>query len=213
MCRTVNLPLVAMNEIQQTLDVAKGISEYGIMIIICAVFLVLASALMIACFKWFKSVIENIMNDYSDRLERLQETANKSIEAMVDISEGLISETQLRIKTISGVFFDLATEKVCRIIKKIREENHIADKDATKNKIHTLLRNLYEDRNSRFDNFHYHGKRLSEYSNPEWIDWVAKVIEGEIYNEAGANNGRAYTNVKAVYDNIKLDFYHRITNQ
>ena len=213
MCRTVNLPLVAMNEIQQTLDVAKGISEYGIMIIICAVFLVLASALMIACFKWFKSVIENIMNDYSDRLERLQETANKSTEAMVDISEGLISETQLRIKTISGVFFDLATEKVCRIIKKIREENHIADKDATKNKIHTLLYNLYEDRNSRFDNFHYHGKRLSEYSNPEWIDWVAKVIEGEIYNEAGANNGRAYTNVKAVYDNIKLDFYHRMTNQ
>lgn len=202
-----------MNEIQQTLDVAKGISEYGIMIIICAVFLVLASALMIACFKWFKSVIENIMNDYSDRLERLQETANKSTEAMVDISEGLISETQLRIKTISGVFFDLATEKVCRIIKKIREENHIADKDATKNKIHTLLYNLYEDRNSRFDNFHYHGKRLSEYSNPEWIDWVAKVIEEEIYNEAGANNGRAYTNVKAVYDNIKLDFYHRMTNQ
>lgn len=202
-----------MNEIQQTLDVAKGISEYGMMIIICAVFLVLASALMIACFKWFKSVIENIMNDYSDRLERLQETANKSTEAMVDISEGLISETQLRIKTISGVFFDLATEKVCRIIKKIREENHIADKDATKNKIHTLLHNLYEDRNSRFDNFHYHGKRLSEYSNPEWIDWVAKVIEGEIYNEAGANNGRAYTNVKAVYDNIKLDFYHRMTNQ
>ena len=202
-----------MNEIQQTLDVAKGISEYGIMIIICAVFLVLASALMIACFKWFKSVIENIMNDYSDRLERLQETANKSTEAMVDISEGLISETQLRIKTISGVFFDLATEKGCRIIKKIREENHIADKNATKTKIHTLLRNLYEDRNSRFDNFHYHGKRLSEYSNPEWIDWVAKVIEGEIYNEAGANNGRAYTNVKAVYDNIKLDFYHRITNQ
>lgn len=202
-----------MSEIQQTLDVAKGISEYGIMIIICAVFLVLASALMIACFKWFKSVIENIMNDYSDRLERLQETANKSTEAMVDISEGLISETQLRIKTISGVFFDLATEKVCRIIKQIREENHIADKDATKNKIHTLLYNLYEDRNSRFDNFHYHGKRLSEYSNPEWIDWVAKVIEGEIYNEAGANNGRAYTNVKAVYDNIKLDFYHRMTNQ
>lgn len=202
-----------MNEIQQTLDVAKGISEYGIMIIICAVFLVLASALMIACFKWFKSVIENIMNDYSDRLERLQETANKSTEAMLDISEGLISETQLRIKTISGVFFDLATEKVCRIIKKIREENHIADKDATKNKIHTLLHNLYEDRNSRFDNFHYHGKRLSEYSNPEWIDWVAKVIEGEIYNKDGANNGRAYTNVKAVYDNIKLDFYHRMTNQ
>lgn len=202
-----------MNEVQHTLDVAKGISDYGIMIIICAVFLMLSSGLMIACFKWFKSVIESIMNDYSDKLAKLQETANKNGEAMIDIAEGLMPETQLRIKSISGVFFDLATEKVCRLIKKIREENHIANKEATQIKIRTLLRNLYEDRNSKLDNFRYRGKKLSEYCNPEWVEWVAKVMENELYNEDGANNGRAYTNVRAVYDNIKLDFYHRMTNQ
>ena len=202
-----------MGNIQGTLDVAKGISDYGIMIIICAIFLLLSSGLMVACFRWFKSVIESILNDYSDKLTNLQELATKNGEAMIDSAEGMIPETQLRIKSISGVFFDLAVEKVCRIIKKIREENHIADKDATKAKIHTLLHNLYEDRNSRFDNFRYRGKRLSEYCSPEWIEWVAKVVENELYNETGPNNGRAYTNVKAVYDNIKLDFYHRITNQ
>lgn len=202
-----------MSEVQHVTEVAKDISDYGIMIVICAVFLLLASGLMITCFRWFKSVIENILNDYSDKLTHLQELATKNGEAMVDIAEGLIPETQLRIKSISGVFFDLAVEKVCRLIKKIREENHIVDKEATKTKIHTLLHNLYEDRNSRFDNFRYRGKRLSEYCNPDWIEWVAQVIESELYNEAGANNSRAYTNVKAVYDNIKLDFYHRITNQ
>lgn len=202
-----------MSEVQHVTEVAKDISDYGIMIVICAVFLLLASGLMITCFRWFKSVIENILNDYSDKLAHLQELATKNGEAMVDIAEGLIPETQLRIKSISGVFFDLAVEKVCRLIKKIREENHIVDKEATKTKIHTLLHNLYEDRNSRFDNFRYRGKRLSEYCNSDWIEWVAQVIESELYNEAGANNGRAYTNVKAVYDNIKLDFYHRITNQ
>ena len=202
-----------MSEVQNVTEVAKDISDYGIMIVICAVFLLLASGLMITCFRWFKSVIENILNDYSDKLTHLQELATKNGEAMVDIAEGLIPETQLRIKSISGVFFDLAVEKVCRLIKKIREENHIVDKEATKTKIHTLLHNLYEDRNSRFDNFRYRGKRLSEYCNPDWIEWVAQVIESELYNEAGANNSRAYTNVKAVYDNIKLDFYHRITNQ
>lgn len=202
-----------MSEVQHVTEVAKDISDYGIMIVICAVFLLLASGLMITCFRWFKSVIENILNDYSDKLTHLQELATKNGEAMVDIAEGLIPETQLRIKSISGVFFDLAVEKVCRLIKKIREENHIVDKEETKTKIHTLLHNLYEDRNSRFDNFRYRGKRLSEYCNPDWIEWVAQVIESELYNEAGANNSRAYTNVKAVYDNIKLDFYHRITNQ
>lgn len=201
-----------MNTTTEALQVAKGISDYGIMIIICAVFLILASGLMIACFRWFRTVITNIMTDYSAQLKTLQETAIRNGEAMIDIAEGLIPETQMRVKTISGAFFDMSVEKVCRLIKRIREENHIANEEATKTKIRTLLHYMYEDRNSRFDCFRYRGKKLSEYCNPEWVEWVSKVIEGEIYNEAGINNDRAYTNVKAVYDNIKLDFYHNLNN-
>lgn len=201
-----------MNTTTEALQVAKGISDYGIMIIICAVFLIIASGLMITCFRWFKTVIENILNNYSEQLKTLQEMAAKNGETMVDIAEGLIPETQLRVKTISGAFFDMSVEKVCRLIKKIREENHIVNEEATKTKIRVLLHNMFEDRNSRFDCFRYRGKRLSAYCNPEWIEWVSKVVEGEIYNETGPNNGRAYTNVKAVYDNIKLDFYHNLNN-
>lgn len=201
-----------MNEVHHVTEVAKDISDYGIMIVICSIFLLLASGLMVTCFRWFKSVIENILNDYSDKLTHLQETATRNGEAMVDIAEGLIPETQMRIKSISGAFFDLAVEKVCRLIKKIREENHISNKDATRAKIRTLLHNIYEDRNSKFDSFRYRGKPLSLYCNKDWVEWVAKVIEGELYNDAGVNNGRAYTNVKAVYENIKLDFYHRLNN-
>ena len=79
-------------------------------------------------------------------------------------------------------------------------------------KIHNLVKNLHEDRNSRLDCYTYRGKKLSSYTNPDWVEWVAKVIEDEIYNENGTNNGRAYTNIQAVYENIKLDFYHRINN-
>lgn len=201
-----------MNTTTEALQMAKGISDYGIMIIICAIFLVLASGLMIACFRWFRTVIESILTDYSKQLKEVQEIAARNGETMIDIAEGLVPETQLRVKTISNVFFDLSMEKVCRLIKRIREENHIANKEATKTKIRTLLNNMYEDRNSRFDCFRFRGKRLSEYCNPEWVEWVAKVVEGEIYNETGPNNGRAYTNVKAVYDNIKLDFYHNLNN-
>ena len=197
-------------EINDTLQVAKGISEYGIMIMICAIFLLLSSGLMVACFRWFKSVIENILGDYSDQLKQLQDDTTKNGEAIEDISEALIPETQLRIKNISGVFFDLAVEQVCRLIKKIREENHIIDRKATETKIRTLLTNIYEDRSSKFDSFQYRGKPLSQYCNRDWIEEVAQVVIGEIYNDAGPNNARAFTNVKAVYDNIKLDFYRRI---
>ena len=39
---------------------------------------------------------------------------------------------------------------------------------------------------------------------------MAQVFEGEIYNEAGANNRRAYTNVRMAYDEIENDFMQRL---
>lgn len=199
-----------MNEIEQVTQVAKGISEFGILVMIAAFFLLLSAGVMIWNMRSYKSIIEQIMSDFSDKLNLIQETANKNAQTMIDIAEGLIPETQLRIKNISGVFFDLSVERVCRIIKRVRQENHIVDKEATRTKIRTLLTNLFEDRNSKLDTFTYRGKKLSEYSNLDWIEWVAQVIENEIYNEAGENNGRAYSNVCMVYEKIKLDFYHRL---
>lgn len=199
-----------MNEAQNVTEFARNISDYGFMVVVCAVFLILSMGLMVTCFKWFKSVIEKIMGDYSKQLEKIQETATSNNEAMLDIAEGLIPETQLRIKNISNSYFDLAAYKVAALIKKIRTENHIADREATQRKIRTLLKNLYEDRNSRFDSFRYRGQRLSEYCNPEWIEQVARVVEAELYSENGVNDERAFTNITAAYDNIKLDFYHRL---
>ena len=109
-----------MNEVESTLKIAQGISEFGFMTIVCSIFLILSASLMIVSFKWFKGIIEQIIKDFSAQLETLQQTANRNGEAMVDIAEGLMPETQLRIKNTSGVYFDLATEKVCRMIKKIR---------------------------------------------------------------------------------------------
>lgn len=198
------------NSVEQTLGIAKGISEYGILIIIAAVFLLLSSVLMITCFKWFKTIIEKAMNDYSKDIKDCIEIAKKNSEVIIDISEGIIPETQLRIKNISGVYFDLAIEKVCRIIKRVREENHICDKEATKIKIRSLLTNMHNDRLSRFDCFTYRGKKLSFYCNHEWVEWVATIVENEIYDETGVNNRRAFTNVSMVYERIKLDMYDRL---
>lgn len=203
---------IKLMESDQVTTIAKGISDWGMMAITAAFFLILSAGLMVACFKWFKSIINGIINSTGKTMVDLLNETRAQNEMLADISEGLRQETILRIKNTSGVYFDLSVEKICRLIKKIREENHIVDKKATIDKIHSLVRNLHEDRNSRFDSYTYRGKKLSSYTNPEWIDWVSKVIENEIYNENGTNNNRAYTNVQAIYENIKLDFYHRINN-
>ncbi len=197
--------------IDNGLDTARTIGDVGMMAVTAAFFLVLAAMLMIACFKWFKSIINNMLIENSKMIdELLTETRNQN-GMLLDISEGLRPETQLRIKNTSSIYFDYAVEKVCRIIKKVREENHIIDREATRKKIRTLLINLHEDRNSRFDYYTYRGKRLASYTSPEWVGWVAEAVENEVYADK-PNNGRSYTNIQAVYDRIKLDFYHKINS-
>ena len=198
--------------IEQTGAVAKNISEFGMMAVTAAFFLVISSLLWVACFKWFKSIINDMIKGNVQMVDDLIIETRKQNDMLNDISEGLRPETQLRIRNTTGVYFDLAVEKICRIIKRVRDENHIQDKEATREKVHTLVQNLHEDRASRFDSFSFRGKRLSAYVNPEWIDWVSDVILKEVYADK-VNNGRAYTNVKAVYDRIKLDFYHRMNRE
>ena len=194
----------------QITSVAKGISDLGMMAVTAGVFLLLSMGLMISCFAWFKSLINGIIDDNRGAMQELLDETRAQNEKLTDISEGLRPETQLRIKNTANVFFDLAVEQVCRIIKKVREENHIVDHEATAAKIRTLLHNIHEDRNTRFESYTYRGRKLSEYTDIAWVEKVASVVEDEIYNSAGPNNGRAYTNVKAAYDDIKLDFYKRL---
>ena len=206
--------------VNAALQTGKGISDFGMMAITAGFFLVLSALLMVACFRWFMNMVNQLMTsqkeinqDYKDTMRQLLEETRAQNERLNVLSESLMPETQLRIKTLSNVFFDLSVEKVCRIIKKVREENHISDKEATARKIRTLLTNIHEDRNSKLDCFSYRGNRLSDYTEKKWIEQVAKAVEAEIYNENGANNGRAYTNVESVYANIRLEFYHNLNER
>lgn len=200
-----------MNDVSQVTEVAKGIGDYGMMAVTAAFFLLLSAGMMVAIFKWFKSLVDRML-EQQDALSKVLDSLQKNTSMLRDISEGLRPETQLRIRNLTGFAFDLSVEQVCRLIKKIRDENHIADKEATLEKIRKSLTVLHDDRNSRFDTFTYGGAKLSAYTSTEWIEQVAKVVEGEIYHEDGQNNGRAYTNVKLAYDNIKTDFYRRLNS-
>lgn len=199
------------NVVSSALETGRSISDFGMMAVTAGFFLVLSAILMITCFRWFMKVINDMMVEHKKTMIQLLEETRQQNTMLSEISEGLAPENQLKVKTISNLFFDLAIEKVCRVIKRVRAENHIADKDATKVKVIKLLRNIHDDRNSKLDSFTYMGHPLSFYTNPEWVQQIAEVVLAEVYNEHGENNGRAYTNVDAAYAKIRLEFYNSMT--
>ena len=149
-CLTNNeqIDMVGINE---ATEVARGISEQGFLVMTAAFFLVLSAMMMVACFKWFKSIITKSMEDYGESLKELIEKTNDQNTMLSDISEGLRSETQLRIKNMTSEFFNLSARRVLEIIEQVREENHISDRKRTHEKIIGKLTNQFEDRNSRLD--------------------------------------------------------------
>lgn len=195
---------------EQITATARGISDLGMMAMSSGVFLLLAAGLMIACFRWFKTLIDSLVARNDSLMNDLLTETRTQNEMLADISEGLRPETLARVKVIASALFELSKSQVCRMIGTVRQENHIADRAATAAKIRTLLHNLHEDRNSRLDNFSYRGRRLSSYTSTEWVENIARIFEAELYSEAGENNGRTHTNVSMAYDDIKLDFYHRL---
>lgn len=201
-----------MEQVEAVTTVAKGIGDLGMMAIVAAFFLVLSAALMVACFKWFKSVVDSMILDYANSLKDLNKSIAENNRLLTNMVEGLKPITKERIEVVAELSFNNAIEAVCRTIKRIRKENNIRDKQATADKIRRLLKNVHECRNNQFDAFTYHGRKLSFYTNDDWVEKVAQVIEGEIYHENGANNERAFTNVKAIYNSIRLDFYHNLDN-
>ena len=196
--------------VDQALNVGKGISEFGMMAITAGFFLVLSAVMMVTFFKWFMKVINGILDSHGKTMNELLEKTKEQNKTLEALSEGLMPENQLRIKTISNMAFDLAIEKVCRIIKKVREENNIADKEKTEIKIRRLVSNVHNDIATKFDNFRYRGKFLSSYMDEKWIDGIVSIVQGELYNEAGPNNKRAFTNVEAYYATVRLEMYQNM---
>ncbi len=198
-----------MEEIKNTVEVAKGIGDYGMMAVTAAFFLVISAVMMMFFVKWFLKMIDNIVENQKVVLDQLSDKNDKQTILLKKISESFVESSLSRIKALTSFAFDLSIEQICKVVKKIRYENNIADKEATREKILHLLKNLHDDRNTKLDNFTYSGKPLSFYTEEKWIKNIAKVVENEVYEEK-ENNGRTYTNVKLAYDSVRLEFYKNL---
>lgn len=194
---------------EEIVSVAKGISDYGALAVLSASFILISVITQFSIFRWFKNIIDGLIKNTSCAIDDLLKETKMQNEQLTDIAEGLRPRTMLEIKDITKTCFDLSVEKVCQMIKRVKEENNIHDEESTKKKIRLLLTNLHEDRNSRFDNHIFKGKPLTYYTSTEWIGWVEDVVIKEVYSET-MNEKRARTNVIAVYDRIKLDTYHKM---
>lgn len=203
---------MVLEVIEGSLRTAQSISEFGLMVVICAFFVSVSALMWIGMFKWFMSVINDMMKSNKELISKIDVQMNEINKVMQSIAEGLKPKTDIEIKTTSKSMFNLAKFELMEIIDTVRTENHISDREATEVKINKLVSNLHDDKNADFSNYTYRGRKLSSYSNPDWIKWMVQGVVNEVYNDKGFNKDRMHTNITAIFDRIKLDFYHRMND-
>ena len=210
-----------MGEVGHTLEIAKGISDYGFGTIAAGAFVVLAIAIFLIVFWWLKntitqmmesqrSLIDNMVKSNTDKMDELLEETKKQNVMLLSIRDGLLDETMLQIKNTSSMAFNWSAYEVMEVIKTVRRENNISNRENTILKIRKLVANLYRDIKSKLDCYPYKGQHLSDFMSDEWVEKVASVVESEVYHDKGENASREHTNVFAVFDEIKLEFYNNI---
>ena len=197
-----------VNALTQT---AETIGNFGVLAVIAAMYLLLSGAMLLACFKWFKNIINSIIDKNEHMMNQLVKETQAQNKTLMDISDSLRPTDLMQIQYIINTSFEAYVHRVCRLITDIREENNIKDKEATQKKIRLRVGNLFKQRNRDYDIFSYGGHKLSEYTESEWVDKISDVVEKEIYHEMGENPERTYGMIKSAYEEIKGDFYSKLT--
>lgn len=199
-----------MNEVTQTIEVARGISDYGFGAVAAGAFVVLGIAMFLIMFSWFKNMLSQLVNDNVEKMNELLEETKRQNTMLLAIRDGLLDETMLQVKNTSSMAFDLSAYDVLGIIEIVRKENNISNREATMLKVRKLVGNQYRTIKSKMDCYPFKGKHLSDFMKDDWVDKVANIVEAEVYHDKGANANREHTNVFAAFEEIKIEFYNSI---
>ncbi len=196
--------------VNAALQVGKGISDFGMVAIAGAFFLIICGVMWLFIFKWFKHLVDNVITRQEKVINDLLVETKAQNEVLSDINEGLKPISQMQINSVCNNFFDLDCERLCRLVRNVRDENNIDDKQKTRRKIETRCNAIIKKRSIELDNFIHRGKRLSEFMSTDWVKKFSDIIESEIYNPIGANNARAYANIKTAIDEVKVEFFNNM---
>lgn len=168
-------------------EVAKAIADYGFMAVLTAFTLVA----MFIMFRFFINTLKKLLEKQDGAY--LYETPME------------------QIRVLQSAIFDLAKYEVLSHLYRIFTENNLHDKEHVRSKIKDVLTNVHNDRNSKLDNFKYHGLKLSDFTDQKWIDRITEVCFKQIYiSEKEFSHKRALSALDIAYNRIKIEFYNNI---
>lgn len=181
---------VTDGEVGPVLSSAKAISEYGILIVI--------AAFMLVFMFW---MLKHFLTMFQDMFEKMTAAQN---------SEGGMEQ----VRVLQSISFDLSKYNVLEELERIFKEDNFDNRERVEQKIVDALKIIHNERNSQFDNFTYHGIKLSVFCDKEWIDKIKAVCLEQLYlNTESFDSHTAFAALDIAYNKIKIAFYNNVISK
>ena len=192
------------------MDVARGISDFGMTAMTAGFYLVVSAVTLILFIRWFIKLVNQIFHVQQATLDSIIK-AQASQEGKLDqLKEALTGEVLGQIRVVIKHVLDSTMHRVCTSIAQVKEENHLDDKQAVEGKIRSVIENLYYHNHSDLDMFSYNGRKLSYYMNPEWLEKVYGYCITAIYDGLPYHRKKYLFELGVIYEKIRLEFFENL---
>jgi hypothetical protein len=199
-----------MDEITHAINVSKSVSEFGVLVVTAAAFVIAAIGLQAFFSKTTKKLINDIITTQQTMLKEILELLRGQNAGIGELKEALTGEILNQIRIVSNYAFDYNKYQVLMAIAQIKEGNNLENIQTVERKLKMILNNLYNKRNSDFDAFAYNGKKLSYYTNPEWSEHIYKFCIDAIYDGNAYNRDKYLHNLNIFYEEVKIEFFDNL---
>lgn len=189
----------------ETLTLAGGITEWGFLAVAAGAYLTLSTALMAACFRWLRRLVDNVMQRSEERLDRLLETAGRQSDLLAEVAEALRPLSLSQARTVGSAVLRAEALNTGQAVAQWARAEH-DDATLPKRWAQTAAERCLRSVRTLLNSFCYRGRRLSAYTDDDWADVVAEAAA----REARAPEGSATGGIARAFEGLIADFYRRL---
>lgn len=189
----------------ETLTLAGGITEWGFLAVAAGGYLTLSTALMAACFRWLRRLVDNVMQRSEERLDRLLETAGRQSDLLAEVAEALQPLSLSQARTVGSAVLRAEALNTGQAVAQWARAEH-DDATLPKRWAQTAAERCLRSVRTLLNSFCYRGRRLSAYTDDGWADVVAEAAAREARAPAGSATG----GIARAFEGLIADFYRRL---
>lgn len=197
---------------------SSGIREYGVFVMIAAVFLCAFIILFISqnrqqnkMVNQQNNMIDQIFNKQQSTIDSILELLKVQGSSITQMKEALTGENISQVRVL--IFYALEYNKhaICTtVIGQIKEKNGIENKGTVEKNVRSILMNLYKKLTTDIDEFQYYRRKLSEYFSEEWVERVYAFCMESIYDGKEYHREPYLRGLDILFEAIKIEFFENI---